>query len=101
MEDKKAKNVSDEMSEKVQAEIDELEIKKVLQTKLYSGRHMSAILLNNGNLFIHQKSHQSATSPTILNLTPETFSFMLEVFLHLEKEFKIDRKKNINKLSEN
>lgn len=89
---------------KMQEYLNEGEIIDYFQTDIYNGRHVNLILKKNGTITIKQTSFQLAREdnsykPTILNLSPETFSFLLDAMLHAEKEFKIDTKANIKKLT--
>lgn len=116
----KAKRDSEEMKEKyasvldpksfwsdemVQKRIDEFTITDFFQTKVYSGRHTSVQRLEDGTIQIHQNNYQLQASGdnhpgTILNLTPESFSFLFEVMQYTVRRFQLDTKSEVLKLTQ-
>lgn len=90
-----------ERLEKVQKILDDKEVVNFFQTALHEGRHMTAMKLADGSLYFKQTSfHVLEHKPTELLLSPETFTFILETFLHAEKEFGVERKKHLLKLTQ-
>ncbi len=101
MTDQTEKEAINLLNQKAQEDLNKHEIVNYFQTDVLNGRHVSVIQMKGGSIFIKQTSHHVPdVEPYKLHLSPETFSFLLEAFLHAEKEFGIDRKKNLSALTE-